>query len=58
MAASAALQPLTCWDRNMDLGEVDYQIYYNEHAAPFLRVRPGTHDARAMRRIRTMAAAA
>ena len=31
-----------------------------DHAAadPYLRVRPGTHDARAMRRIRTMAAAA
>ncbi len=44
MAASAALQPLTCWDRNMDLGEVDYQIYYNEHAAPFLTGKNGESD--------------
>ena len=35
------------------LGGLDFSNYFVG-----LRVRPGTHDARAMRRIRTMAAAA
>ena len=47
---------------NADLGlwALDLDIDRSINHSPFsnLRVRPGTHDARAMRRIRTMAAAA
>ena len=45
-------------DNDVLFGLADLDNGEPEVGAILLRVRPGTHDARAMRRIRTMAAAA